>query len=160
MAQARACDDHAPVAHGGQTVDDVGVEVGIVVLDRDLLFEDGRDDGYAGLVAPEEVVRDVLEVTAILIGVAAHGRQGRGPDGAESAAVRGVHLPAAGTTVQQVIVIGGGPEHAEHHFRDVTLGGGAHGSHQIQGGVGGRPVRAALAAHHHDGHGAVLHHEA
>ena len=32
--------------------------------------------------------------------------------------------------------------------------------HEVQGGVGRGPVRAALAAHQDDGHGAVLHHEA
>ena len=36
----------------------------------------------------------------------------------------------------------------------------AHGIHQVQGRVGRGPIRTALAAHDHDRHGAVLHHEA
>ena len=160
VPEARAGDDHAAVAHRGQPVDDVGVEVRVVVLDRHLLVEHRRDDGRARLVAPDEVLRQVGEVAAVLVGIPGDGRHRRRADGAEGAPVARVHLAAPGAAVQQVVVVGGRAEHAQHHFTDVALGGGPHGVHQVQRRVRRRPVRRALAADEHDRHGRVLHHEA
>ena len=62
--------------------------------------------------------------------------------------------------MQQIVVVRRRAEHAEHHFGDVAFRRRAHAVHQVQRGVGRRPIGRTLAAHQHDRHGRVLHHEA
>ncbi len=71
-----------------------------------------------------------------------------------------MHLAAAGAAVEQAVLIGGGAEHADLDLGDVAVGGAAHRMDQVERGVARGAVRAALAAHQHDGNRTVLDHEA
>jgi hypothetical protein len=52
-------------------------------------------------------------------------------DSPEGGAIRTVHFPDSGTTVQEAILIGSGSEHANHHLGNIAVPGGITGVHKV-----------------------------
>jgi hypothetical protein len=151
MPKPGAGDDDALVAILSEGIDDVRMHVRIVINDRHALLEIGQDIHLpvraAGVVS---LHRDH--------GIPGYAGNGDVPDGAEGAAVGGVHLADPCAAVEQALFVAGGAEHADHHLGDVRMTRGVGGVHEVEGGVRGRAVAGALRTHHHDGDGQVLKH--
>ena len=136
VTQARAVPNDALIAIVDQCIKHIGLHAGIVVKDGHAVVE-GRDDLHVAVSAA--VVVDFLDRHHTTLAV--DGGDGRIADGAECAAVAGVHLTHTRATVQEAVLVGGGTEHADHHLGHVAVTGSGHSVHKVQSSIRRRTVR-------------------
>jgi len=134
VAQSGTGDHDTLVAILGEGIDDVRMHVWIVINDGYPLFEEGQHSHF--------FIRAAFVIIRLYRDHGIPGDAGNRnfADGAESAAIGGVHLTHPGALMQQSIFIAGGAEHAYHHLGDVGMTGGEGRVHQIERRIRGRPV--------------------